>query len=90
MDKQLELLNQLEVVEFSTSGTELEYVLVENTESNRLLLESIGMRNDDYETMIGGEEENPHLEISYFAWSTFDADWWDADKGFTKTKKGEV
>lgn len=85
MDK-LAMLNSLEVVEFSISSGEVEYVLVENKVINRAILVECGATNEDLdkmaETFTNGSPDDGELDISLFAWEHTEANSWAIDGGF--------
>lgn len=69
----LELLNSMEIVEFSCSCGECEYVLVEDNKVNRELLYKIGLNDELIEKECCPEEG--YLDISVVAWKY--ANWFD-------------
>lgn len=76
----LEKLNQIPVIDFSCSGEELEYVLIENTEENIAMLKEMGMTEKDEGYMIDDEET---IDISYFAFYKLGATYWSSVSGFS-------
>ena len=81
MDKLAEL-NKMEVVDYSISCNEVEYVAVENNEENRQLLISLGATEEELLEMAGDTLDNDTLDIAYFAFNECDAGWWSVKEGF--------
>ena len=75
----LEKLNQIPVIDFSISGGELEYVLIEDTEENRSILRDMGMSEEDEYYMINDGET---IDIACFAFDTLGAKYWSSTRGF--------
>ena len=82
----LEMLNSLEVVAWSASGKEVDYVLVNNTEFNRKILVACGATNKDLDrmstTFTAGFPDDGELDISLFAWEHTEANSWNLNDGF--------
>lgn len=75
----LEKLNQISVVDFSISGGELEYVLIEDTEENRSMLREMGMSEEDEDYMV---DDGETIDIAYFAFNKLGATYWSSARGF--------
>lgn len=79
MNAKLEAINSLEFVDWSCSGSECEYVLVElNAESMRVLRES-GFTEEE----IDKASEDEYTDVSMLAFSN-GAKWFNSDYGFSE------
>lgn len=65
--EKLELLNSIEVIEVSSSCGEVEYILIDNNDVNREILNKIGVTNKDIEEEGHVEEDSDFIDISSIA-----------------------
>lgn len=79
----LEKLNQLKVVDFDVdSDRTMIYIHVEDTASNREVLEELGATDDDFEVMLTGLEDDNLLDITEFGFYKLKAGFWSRNTGF--------
>lgn len=88
MDK-LKELNQIQILDYSVSNGELEYIMIENTEENRDILTRIGATKEDFEEMEF-DNDDTLLDITLFPFSKLDAAHWDSENGFTTLQQLNV
>lgn len=73
----LDLINSLEVLDYSCTGAECEYVLIENSDENRKALVEAGISEELLDEATVDEE----IDVAMIAFSD-GADWYDARVGF--------
>lgn len=76
--EKLDLLNKIEIDDWSSSQGEIEYISVLDNEENRKILQKLGAEEADFEEMRDGE--GGYLEISMFAFKF--ADYFSGKDGF--------
>lgn len=80
----LEKLNQLKVVDYDVdSDRTMIYIHVEDTASNREVLEDLGATDYDFEVMLAGLEVDDLLDITEFGFNKLKAGFWSRNTGFT-------
>ncbi|MEO2600982.1 hypothetical protein [Clostridium butyricum] len=77
--EKLDLLNKIEIDEWSSSQGEIEYISILDNEVNRKILQDLGAEELDFEEMREGEDG--YLEIAMFAFKF--ADYFSSKDGFT-------
>jgi len=68
----------MEVVDFSCSGGECEYVAVDDNQENRKLLYTINLTDKDIDMYAVDDS----IDISMIAWEYTDANYWSKKRGF--------
>ncbi len=76
--EKLDLLNKIEIDDWSSSQGEIEYISVSDNEKNRKILQEIGAEEADFDAMRDGNEGS--LEIAEFAFEF--ADYFSPKYGF--------
>lgn len=76
--KILKAINSMEVTDYSASGEEMEYILVEDNIENRTVLYGLGMTNEEIESECYPEDGELDLITVGFKY----ADTWFVGKGF--------
>ncbi|CAG9705752.1 hypothetical protein [Clostridium neonatale] len=76
--EKLDLLNKIEIDDWSSSQGEIEYISILDNEENRKILQDLGAEESDFEEMRDGEDG--YLEISMFAFKS--ADYFSGKDGF--------
>lgn len=69
--EKLDLLNELEIDDWSSSSGEIEYISVLDNEKNRKILQDLGAEEADFEEMKDNADDE-YLEISMFAFKFAD------------------
>jgi len=83
----IDALNSLEVIDWSSSCGELEYVVAANTEENRKVLLDAGFTEEQInEATDGGETD---IDLTMLAMYYADAVWWSPKDGFSLEKGDE-
>jgi len=77
-ETKLLLLNIMEVVDFSCSGGECEYVTADDNQENRKLLHAINLTDKDIDMYTVDDT----IDISMIAWEHTDANYWSKKRGF--------
>ena len=72
------ILNMMEVVDFSCSGGECEYVTVDDNQENRRLLHAMNLTDE----VIDGYVMDDTIDISMIAWEYTDVNYWSKKMGF--------
>lgn len=75
----LKLLNSIEIVDYSISSDEIEYIEVGDNAKNVEMLKQLGAIEDDFDIMRDGNEGS--LEIAEFSFKF--ADWFSGKEGFS-------
>lgn len=75
----LKVLNSMEILDWSCTGEECEYVLVENNEENRNMLLKAGLTKEDIDGYVNEET----IDISMIAWAKAGAGYWSYMTGFS-------
>lgn len=78
-EEKVKILNKLEVLDWSSSCGEIEYIQIADDENNRKILQSLGAEQADFEEMKA-ESDDDYLEISMFAFKF--ADYFSQKDGF--------
>lgn len=78
MKNLLEVLNSMEISDYSLSCGETEYVLVKNNEKNVMALLEAGLTLEELEKYTDGDA----IDISMIAWEYTEANCWSKSKGF--------
>lgn len=76
--EKLDLLNKIEIDEWSSSQGEIEYISILDNKENRNILQELGAEESDFEEMREGEDG--YLEIAMFAFKY--ADYFSQKDGF--------
>lgn len=76
--EKLDLLNKIEIDEWSSSQGEIEYISILDNKENRNILQELGAEESDFEEMREGEDG--YLEIAMFAFKF--ADYFSQKDGF--------
>ena len=76
--EKLDLLNKIEIDDWSSSQGEIEYISILDNDENRKILQNIGAEESDFEEM---RREDGYLEIEMFAFKF--ADYFSSKDGFT-------
>lgn len=82
----LKLLNSIQIIDYSISTNEVEYIEVEDNEKNVEILKTLGATDDDFDTMRDGNEGS--LEIMEFAFKF--ANWFSSKDGFSLEKTNMI
>jgi len=82
----IDALNSLEVVDWSSSCGELEYVVAANTEENRKVLLDAGFTAEQIDEATDGGETD--IDLTLLAMYYTDAVWWSPKDGF-RIEEGE-
>lgn len=82
----IDVLNSLEVIDWSSSCGELEYVVAANTEENRKVLLDAGFTAEQIDEATDGGETD--IDLTMLAMYYADAVWWSKKDGFS-LEKGE-
>lgn len=77
--EKLDLLNKIEIDDWSSSQGEIEYISVSDNEKNRNILQDLGAEEADFEEMKA-ESDDEYLEIAMFAFKY--ADYFSQKDGF--------
>lgn len=77
--EKLNLLNEIEIDDWSSSQGEIEYISILDNEKNRKILQELGAEEADFEEMKT-ESDDDYLEIAMFAFKF--ADWFSEKDGF--------
>jgi hypothetical protein len=77
----IDVLNSLEVLDYDANGGELEYLIVPNTEENRVKLLEIGTPSDELQDAITDDGEG--IDISMICFEYGGAKWFKPKSGFT-------
>ena len=82
-EEKLAILNKLEVVDtdFDSDNTVI-YIDVLNNEENMKVLRKLGATDEDLKIMCGDKLDNEEIDISYFAFTKLDADFYNRVTGF--------
>lgn len=78
-DEHLKLLNSIEIIDYSISSDEVEYIEIEDNAKNVEILKKLGATDEDFEAMRDCNEGS--LEILEFAFKF--ADWFSTKEGFS-------
>lgn len=78
--RKLDILNRLEVTDWDCDSESLIYVLVKNSELNKLQLRLIGATEEDIKEMAECQDED--LDITTFAFDKCGADYYVHGRGF--------
>lgn len=78
--EKLDLLNKIEIDDWSSSQGEIEYISVLDNEENRKILQDLGAEEADFEEMKDGSDDG-YLEIAMFAFKF--ADCFSTKDGFS-------
>ena len=77
----LALINSIEVVEYSASGEEIEYISVADNKTNREILYKIGMTDKQiFDECFPEEESDGYLDLINVGFKY--ANWFEDGKGF--------
>lgn len=76
-------LNKLEVIDWSLSGGECEYIHIENNEENIEALKDIGATEEDIENMLFDDDPDI-LDITLFAFTKAGAEYYTVGTGFSE------
>ena len=75
----LEVINSIDVMDFSVASNEVEYILIDNTEANEIILDMITIvSQSDYD--IRANSEGDYIDITSLGFEF--ANWWDINEGF--------
>lgn len=78
MNEKLIAINSLSFVDWSCSGGECEYVLIENTPENRNTLLNVGFTGEQLEDEnVKIDVDDEVLDVAYIAFSYANADWFN-------------
>ncbi|MDU4476649.1 hypothetical protein [Clostridium sp.] len=92
INEKIKLLNKLEIIDYSISTDEIEYLEIEDNERNVEILKTLGATNKEFEIMRDSTDGS--LEISEFAFKF--ANWFSTKDGFSleeinkKFKNGDI
>lgn len=78
--EKLELLNSIEILDISTGQGDIEYIVIQDNETNREKLNQLGATEDDFEEMTYGIEDEGILDITTFSFKF--ANWYSPKNGF--------
>lgn len=78
-EEKVKILNKLEVLDWSSSCGEIEYIQIADDENNRKILQSLGAEQADFEEMKI-EADDGYLDITMFAFKF--ADYFSGKNGF--------
>jgi hypothetical protein len=81
-NKDIERLNLIEIEEVSSSGGEIEYILIDNNLKNIKALIEIGLNDRQYQKMMINDEPGDYLDITEFAFGYLGANYYSEEKGF--------
>lgn len=74
--KELEILNSMEIVDAESGGEAMLHIYVENNEENKNKLLELGFSNEYIESGIYDyEDENNVIDLNHFAWDF--AEWFN-------------
>jgi len=82
-NEKLKMLNNIEVVESSISNGECEYILIDNNEDNRGVLNDLGITNEELEEWTDEE----YIDISEIGFKL--ANWYSTKDGFYNIDNNE-
>ena len=75
----LEVINSIDVIDFGVSNSEVEYVLIDDTEANEIILDTITLvSQSDYD--IKENTGDDCIDITSLGFEF--ANWWDINEGF--------
>lgn len=75
----LEVINSIDVIDFNVSNNEVEYILIDDTEANEIILDTITLvSQSDYD--IRKNTEDDYIDITSLGFEF--ANWWDTNEGF--------
>lgn len=69
--EKLDLINSMEIIESSSNGVEVEYILVEDNETNRNVLHKIGLTDGDIDDICYSEDGNLDITVVAFEYADY-------------------
>ena len=84
--EKLKLLNSFEIIDYSISTGEVEYIAIEDNEKNINILKKLGAIDKDFDIMRDCDEGT--LEIAEFAFKF--ANWFSPKHGFSLEETGMI